>query len=157
MAHFIKMWNLLEDKKPGGTFNYSFFRIIIATEGDYLKDFPPNRHILYPDIGEKGRDPLDSLLGMEGLNKVKFYSSDGNGEYTLEQLLNVGYDLLKNSRVAEVVVYNEKGEAIPFLLDESLQEEFFSAITVRMYEWQAPKNSIRQLADKAETKISKRH
>jgi hypothetical protein len=65
MAHFIKMWNLLEDKNPGGNLNSSFFRIIIATEGDYLKDFPPN-HILHSDIGEKSRDPLDSLLGMEG-------------------------------------------------------------------------------------------
>jgi hypothetical protein len=81
MAHFIKMWNLLEDKKPGGTSNYSFFRIIIATEGDYLKDFPPNRHILYPDIGEKGRDPLDSLLGMEGNDVKTQLWEQSNGAY----------------------------------------------------------------------------
>jgi hypothetical protein len=124
MAYFIKNWNTSEDRTPGGKFNSSFFRIIIATEGDYFKELSPN-HIFYSMMGPKSRDPLDSLLGMEGLKKVKFYSSDGNGEYTLEQLLNVGYDLLKNSRVAEVVVYNEKGEAIPFLLDENLQEEFF--------------------------------
>jgi hypothetical protein len=120
----IRDFNLFSGRRPDGPINSSFYRIIITTEGDYIKPIPSQK-AYYESIGA-ARDPLDSLLGMEGLKKVKFYSSDGNGEYTLEQLLNVGYDLLKNSRVAEVVVYNEKGEAIPFLLDESLQEEFFS-------------------------------
>jgi hypothetical protein len=82
MAHFIKMWNLLEDKNPGGNLNSSFFRIIIATEGDSLKDFPPN-HILYSDIGEKGRDPLDSLLGMEGndVRNIDYVNHETGGWY----------------------------------------------------------------------------
>jgi hypothetical protein len=102
MAHFIKMWNLLEDKKPGGTSNYSFFRIIIATEGDYLKDFPPNRHILYPDIGEKGRDPLDSLLGME---KSKIEAMEYGGVYTIGPFKNE-YDYMKanNLTVDEILI-----------------------------------------------------
>ena len=101
-------YNNSEDQVKNGTDT----PLVLAQEGGYYRAI-------------RNEPSLDSLLGMEGLKKVKFYSSDGNGEYTLEQLLNVGYDFLKNSRVAEVVVYNEKGEAIPFLLDESLQEEFF--------------------------------
>ena len=104
MAHFIKMWNLLEDKTPGGTYNYSFFRIIIATEGDYLKDFPPNRHILYPDIGEKGRDSLDSLLGMEGNDIRKMDQIEGYAH--LPSALTYINDLNSSNELLETQAYN---------------------------------------------------
>jgi len=75
MAYFIKDWNTSEDRTPGGNFNFSFFRIIIATEGDYFKELSPG-HIFYRFMGPKSRDPLDSLLGMEnimGENGISYF------------------------------------------------------------------------------------
>jgi hypothetical protein len=77
----IRDFNLFSGRRPNGPINSSFYRIIIATEGDFIKPIPSQK-AYYESIGA-ARDPLDSLLGMEGLKKVKFYSSDGNGEYTL--------------------------------------------------------------------------
>jgi len=67
---------------------------------------------------------LDSLLGMEGndVNNVRVYSADGNGTYKLETALAIGYDLLKSSNVAEVVVYDQNGNIVPFYLDSNLQQ-----------------------------------
>jgi hypothetical protein len=67
---------------------------------------------------------LDSLLGMEGndVNNVRVYSADGNGTYKFETALAIGYDLLKSSNVAEVVVYDQNGNIVPFYLDSNLQQ-----------------------------------
>jgi len=94
--------------------------LILAQEGGYFsKD----------DIGNwsdffKNPASLDSLLGMEGndVNNVRVYSADGNGTYKLETALAIGYELLKSSNVAEVVVYDQNGNIVPFYLDSNLQQ-----------------------------------
>ena len=86
-------------------------------------------HFAKANFHNDAYDPssLDSLLGMEGndVNNVRVYSADGNGTYKLETAFAVGYDLLKSSNIAEVVVYDQNGNIVPFYFDSDLQQFVF--------------------------------
>jgi len=115
MAYFIKDWNTSEDRTPGGNFNSSFFRIIIATEGDYFKEFSPeDNHIFYRMMGPKSRDPLDSLLRMEGNDVRKMEWVEGTADLGVNSTTGL-HDLSNERPLLEMAPFTIP---LPFTLQQ---------------------------------------
>jgi hypothetical protein len=97
-------------------------RIYLAQEGGYFSKTNIGKWTDFYDPAS-----LDSLLGMEGNRVKKVVVIGANGSiYELEKFFSIGFaEVIKpgNKGIAEVVLYDEKGNIIPFSFDAALQED----------------------------------